>query len=121
MDSILTSIKKLLGIEEDYTHFDNDLIVMINSVLSVLVQLGVGIPGYAITDKSDNWEDFFDSEVPFEAVKSYVYLRVKLMFDPPQSSAAIESMTQMAKEYEWRSFVHHDPPLIEEGEGDDDA
>lgn len=112
MESILTSIKKLLGLEESYTHFDTDLIILINSILSILNQLGVGTDGYVITDKSGTWTAFLGAGGNFEAVKSYVYLRVKLMFDPPQSSALLESMNKMIQEYEWRAFVHYDPPEI---------
>ena len=103
MDSILTSIKKLLGIAEEYEHFDADLIMHINSVLLVLTQLGVGpVKGFSIYDKSDAWDDFLEGRTSLEMVKSYVYLKVKLLFDPPLSSAVIESTNRMIAEYEWR-------------------
>ena len=95
MESILTSIKKLLGIEEDYVHFDADIIMHINSVLSILTQLGVGpSEGYSIKDANATWDEFITNPAKLELVKSYVYLKVKLMFDPPSSSSAIESMKQ---------------------------
>lgn len=111
MDSILTSIKKLLGLEEDYIQFDNDIILYINSVLSVLSQVGIGTEGYAITDKEDVWDDFFGDQPVYEAVKSYVYMRVRLLFDPPASAHLVESLNQMIREFEWRAFVHADPVL----------
>lgn len=106
MDSILTSIKKLLGITEEYTHFDTDLIIHINSVFATLTQLGVGpSEGFAIVDKNDNWEQFTNDNMFIESVKSYIYLKVKLLFDPPTSSAVIESYKQMINEFEWRLNV----------------
>lgn len=103
MDSILTSIKKLLGITEDYTHFDQDIIIHINSVLMILHQLGVGPQeGFMIQDSSDIWSDFISDNTEMEAVKTYVYLKVKLLFDPPQSSAAMESTKNLINEFEWR-------------------
>lgn len=113
MDSILTSIKKLLGIDEDYTHFDIDLIMQINSILAVLTQLGVGpSTGYSIQDSDATWSDFLGSEYAFDTVKSYVYLRVRMLFDPPQSSALIESMNKMISEFEWRLYVNSDHVLV---------
>lgn len=106
MDSILTSIKKLLGITEEYTHFDTDLIIHINSVFATLTQIGVGpSEGFVIVDKDDNWEQFTDDNILIESVKSYMYLKVKLLFDPPTSSAVSESYKQMINEFEWRLNV----------------
>lgn len=103
MESILTSIKKLLGIAEDYTHFDDDLVIHINSVFTVLTQLGVGpAEGFVIDDEEDVWSDFVKEDEIFEAIKSYTYLQVKLLFDPPTSSAVLDSMTRKIAEYEWR-------------------
>ena len=109
MDSILTSIKKLLGITKEYTHFDEDLIMHINSVLVVLTQLGVGpANGFFISDDSDTWDDFLEDSVNVEMVKSYMYMKVKLLFDPPLSSSVIESMNRMISEFEWRLNVAAD-------------
>ena len=106
MESILTSIKKLLGIEEDYVHFDADIIMHINSVLSILMQLGVGpSEGYSIKDANATWDEFITNPAKLELVKSYVYLKVRLMFDPPSSSSAIESMKQLISELEFRIIV----------------
>lgn len=108
-DSILTSIKKSLGIMEEYTHFDEDLIMHINSVLFILNQLGVGpSEGFMITDKNDKWEDFVNV-ADVAAVKTYVCLKVKLIFDPPQSSAVMEAHNRQISELEWRLNVAVDP------------
>lgn len=111
MESILTSVKKQLGIAEDYEHFDPDLIISINSVFSVLNQLGVGPEeGYSISDANDNWGDFLPSGKKLELVKTYVYLKVKLIFDPPTSSAVMEAIKQNIAELEWRILAVVDFP-----------
>lgn len=105
MESILTSIKKLLGIDNKYEHFDPDIIMHINSVLMILNQLGVGPDeGFSIEDERATWEDFVPG-MDFEAVKTYIYLKVKLVFDPPQNSTVIESIKQTISELEWRLNV----------------
>lgn len=110
MESILISIKKLLGIAEDYTHFDNDIIMHINSVFLILTQLGVGPPeGFVIQDATALWTDFVADDKNLELIKSYTYLKVKIMFDPPLSSAVLDSTNQLIKEYEWRIQVASDP------------
>ncbi len=109
MESILTSIKKLLGIAEEYTHFDADLIMHINSVLSILTQIGVGpTEGFSIKDKSSVWGDFVPENSKWELIKSYTYMKVKLLFDPPLSSSVIESMNRIISELEWRIQVAAD-------------
>lgn len=108
MDSILTSIKKMLGITEEYTHFDADIIMHINSVFMILTQLGVGPEeGFAIDDEYTLWMDFVPEANPvkLEAIRSYTYLKVKLLFDPPLSSSTIESMNRLISELEWRINV----------------
>lgn len=111
MDSILTSIKKLLGITEDYTYFDNDLIVHINSVFSVLSQLGVGPDGgFTIADNSTTWGDYInDDDLTLSLTKTYIALKVRLLFDPPQGSALIEAINKQIAELEWRLNVQVDP------------
>lgn len=102
-ESILTSIKKLLGIPEDYEHYDADIIMHINSVFMILNQLGVGPSnGFSITDKTAVWSNFISDNNNLEAVKSYVYMKVRLLFDPPLSSAVMECMNRMISELEWR-------------------
>ena len=111
MESILTSVKKQLGIAEDYEHFDPDLIISINSVFSILNQLGVGPEeGYSISDKNDMWTDFLPAGKKLELVKTYVYLKVKLIFDPPTSSAVMEAVKQNIAEQEWRILAVVDFP-----------
>lgn len=106
MESILTSIKKMLGIEEEYTQFDEDIIMHINSVFLNLTQLGVGpAEGFFIEDDTDTWDDFIGDSTQLQAVKTYMYLKVKLLFDPPLSSSVIESMNRMISELEWRLNV----------------
>lgn len=106
MESILTSVKKLLGIDEDYKQFDTDIIIHINTVFMVLTQIGVGpSEGFSISDEYSTWEDFTDNKIFLNSVKSYMYLRVKLLFDPPLSSAAMDSLKKLADEFEWRLQV----------------
>lgn len=106
MDSILTSIKKLLGIEEEYTQFDSDIIMHINTVFLNLTQLGVGpVEGFLIEDDSATWDDFIGDSNQLQAVKTYVYLKVKLLFDPPLSSSVTESINRIISELEWRLNV----------------
>ena len=113
MESILTSIKKMLGINEEYEHFDADIIIHINSVFSILTQLGVGpTDGFTISDKTATWSQFVGDNNTIELVKTYTYLKVKLIFDPPLSSAVLESMKQMISELEWRLNVSVDPPTM---------
>lgn len=103
MESILTSIKKLLGITEEYTHFDADIIMHINSVFSVLTQLGVGpSAGFSIRDNLASWQDYMDEGPVSEMLKTYVYEKVRLKFDPPTNSSLLEAMKQDAAELEWR-------------------
>ena len=101
--SILTSIKKMLGVAEDYTEFDEDITTHINSVFLNLTQLGVGPEeGFMIEDDTAVWEDFINDSIQLQAVKTYTYLKVKLLFDPPLSSSVTESFTRMIAELEWR-------------------
>lgn len=109
MESILTSVKKVLGITEDYTHFDEDLIMHINSVFMILTQIGVGPEeGYRIEDDTNTWDEFTDDDVTLEAIKSYVPLKVKLLFDPSASSSVTESINRMISEFEWRLYIAAD-------------
>ena len=102
-DSILTSIKKLLGITEECTDFDKDIIIDINSVLMILTQLGIGPPeGFTIIDSTATWSEFVSNIKQLAAVKTFVHLKVRLIFDPPMSTAVLESMKEIVKETEWR-------------------
>lgn len=103
MDSILTSTKKLIGLTEDDATFDTDIMIHINTALSFLCQLGVGpTNGFRIHDKSATWTEFLGDDPRLDSAKDYVYLKTKLVFDPPTSSAAIQSMESMIDEIEWR-------------------
>ncbi len=103
MESILTSIKKLLGIEEQYEQFDTDIIMCINTVLATLAQLGIGPrEGFEIKDKSAAWDELLRGDKRYNLVKSYVHLRVRLLFDPPLSQAVTEVINKTVSELEWR-------------------
>ena len=109
-ESILTSIKKLLGITEEYTDFDTDIIIFINSVFPVLQQLGVGPEeGFKIEGSSTTWKDYLgEDETKIAFVKTYIYLKVKMVFDPPLSNSIIESYNRTLNELEWRITVKVD-------------
>lgn len=110
MDSILTSIKKQLGATEAYTHFDEQIIMHINMALMVLRQIGVGpSKGFRISDASATWKDFLGESEELEAVKTYVYMKVKLVFDPPQNSAHITALKEGIAEFEARLNYEVDP------------
>jgi hypothetical protein len=108
--SILTSTKKILGIAEDYTVFDEDIITHINTVFTTLTQLGVGpLEGFMIEDASATWDDYMPIvDMQFNSVRSYIYLRVRLLFDPPTTSYLIGAFDQQIKELEWRLNVHRE-------------
>ena len=110
MESILTSVKKLLGITPECTNFDSDIIMHINSVFLILNQIGVGpSKGYRITDEFNTWDEFIPEDNPrLEAVKSYMYMKVKLLFDPPSSSSVMESTNRLLSELEWRIYTEVD-------------
>lgn len=121
MESILVSIKKMLGIDECYDHFDVDLIMHINSVFSILTQIGVGPPeGFYIQSADAKWADFLPDMSKLELIKSYVYLKVKLLFDPPSSSAIMQSNNQVISELEWRIHIATDPIETKSEEGTTD-
>ena len=116
MDSILNSVKKKLGIQEDYTHFDEDIIMDINSVFMILNQLGVGPDEpFTIEDEDAYWEDFIDN-TRIEAVKSYMYMKVRLMFDPPTSGFLVDSLNKQIAELEWRMLVQAETPKLPEAD-----
>lgn len=109
MDSILTTIKKMLGIEADYKAFDIDLIVNINSALMTLNQLGIGPDsGFSITSDVEYWSDLLGSSTNLDGVKTYIYLKVKLIFDPPTNSAVIDAINRTISELEWRLMAQVD-------------
>ena len=102
MDSILESIKKLLGIPKDYTAFDVDVIMHINTAFAILNQLGLGPEGgYGIEGYNEIWDDYMTS-YNMSMIKTFIYLKVRLAFDPPSSTALIESMQRTLDELTWR-------------------
>lgn len=112
--SILTSIKKDCGIAEDYEHFDADIIMHINSAFSILTQVGVGPSnGFSIQDKSAVWTDFIPDNATLNMYKTYIFLKIKLIFDPPLSSALLNAMERQINEFEWRLNAAADGPEAE--------
>ena len=115
MESILDSIKQLLGIEIEDINFDKELTIHINGALMVITQLGVGpTTGYRIADKNNNWSELLGDRTDLDLVKSDVYLRVRLMFDPPQNSFLVKSIEEQIKEYDWRIEFNHVPVTVVE-------
>lgn len=120
-NSILISTKKILGLDADYTAFDLDIITHINTAFSTLTQLGIGpAEGFMIEDEREKWDDFIDidSDLQLNSVKSYVFLRVKQLFDPPTTSYLIDSTERQIEQLEWRLNVHREEtawvdPLLE--------
>lgn len=101
-DSILNSVKLQLGILPEYTVFDQQLILAINTAFSILHQLGVGPKdGYAIEDESNTWDEVVTKQ-SLNMVKSYVFLKVKLLFDPPATSFVLDAYNKQLAEMEWR-------------------
>ena len=101
--SILVTIKQMLGISYDYDAFDTDITVFINSAFMSLQQLGVGPnEGFSITGAVDTWDDFNIYGQMLEGIKTYIYLSVKMLFDPPANSFVMEAMKNTKEELEWR-------------------
>lgn len=115
-ESILNSIKKLLGISATCTDFDTDIILHINTVFMILNQLGVGPEkGFSIKDNQQVWSEFLiNGETDLESIKTYVHLRVKLLFDPPLNSAIIDAIKESIRELEWRINVQVENKVEEE-------
>lgn len=123
MDSILTSIKKLLGITPEYEQFDVDIIMHINAVFLTLSQLGVGPKnGFMITGANEQWREYLPENDPnYEAVKIYIHAKVKLAFDPTSlTPAAMESMKEIIKEFEWRLSVQVETPVLQPTEEEEE-
>ena len=105
-ESILISIKKLLGLAASDTSFDTDVIIHINTALMVLNQLGVGPEeGFSIKSSEEVWSDFIDDDEYLDATKTYIYLKVKIVFDPPQHGPTEDALKESIREYEWRLNV----------------
>lgn len=109
-ESILDSIKKMIGVDKDYGAFDVDLIIAINGVFTILNQLGVGPEKeFSITGPEETWLDFFGVTDAINLVKPYMYLKVKLIFDPPSTGVLHEAMERQISEFEWRLAIQADP------------
>lgn len=121
MESILTTIKKMLGIAEEYEHFDPEIIAHINTVFSDLREIGVGPDeGFIIEDETSVWKDYIpiDDKLWFEGVKSYVFLRVQLLFDPPSNGSILASKERQIERLEWRlNFAAEESENSEVSEG----
>ena len=114
-ESILNSVKLALGIAVDYPYFDEQLILYINTALAVLNQTGVGTDGFRITGASESWSGLLgDKMSALEDSKTYIIMRVRLLFDPPQSSGAVDAIKETIRELEWRGYVECDPDVTEE-------
>lgn len=114
-ESILNNIKKLLGIAEDYTEFDTDIIILINSAISVLNQLGLGSDDtFSITGSTETWSDLLGEHKDLEMVKNYIYLKVRVVFDPPSQSYVLSAYNEQIKELEWRINVAVDPGISDD-------
>lgn len=112
INSILNSVKKNIGLDETYKEFDPDIIMHINTVFDILGQLGVGPEeGFQIEDDSSVWKDFLPDRKTkrFNLVKTYMYAKVRLMFDPPQTSSLLNALTETVKELESRISYEADP------------
>lgn len=121
MSSILTDTKKVLSIADEYEAFDLDIMLHINSVFATLNELGLGPEeGFMIGDKNAEWSDFIDDDIGLTSVKTYVCLRVRLLFDPPQTSYLIAALERQIDELTWRlstkreatGWIDPDPPVL---------
>lgn len=116
IDGILDTIKKLLGIDEDDDSFDIDIIIIINSITPILGQMGIGPSnGYIVKSKDDKWSDYIsDSTINLEGVKNYIFIKTKLIFDPPTNSTTIESFNKVLSELEWRMMLSVETDITKE-------
>ena len=116
MDSILDSVKRVVGVEQDDASFDVDILMHINSVFATLNQLGIGpLGGFFIEDSAAVWSNYLSDDPIFNSVKTYMGLRVRMLFDPPATSFVIESMNKQIQEFEWRlnaAREYRDHPLV---------
>ena len=109
-ESIFESIKSLLGPDASYDVFDQDILIHINTAIAVLTQLGVGpATGFMVTGPDETWHDFIGDDKILQMVKTYIYMKVKMAFDPPVNSSVLNAYNEACKEYEWRLNVETDP------------
>jgi hypothetical protein len=119
MESILDSVKKMLGIDDEDVHFDGEIIIYINGALMFLNQLGIGQNLY-ISDRIKTWSELLGDRTDLEAVKQYVYLRVRLIFDPPATGFATDAIERQIRELEWRINVQAEGVETDGGQDEDD-
>lgn len=106
VESILTSVKKLLGLLEDNEEFDSDIIVNINAAIMTLFQLGIGEPGFIVNSKDETYENLLGDNLSLmQNVKLYLYLKTRITFDPPATQAILQTTKEMITELEWRMTV----------------
>jgi hypothetical protein len=109
VDSILDSVKKVLGIDKDYDAFDVDIVMHINTVFATLHQLGIGPEaGFAIEDASPTWEEYLGDDMRLNNIKTYIYMRVRIVFDPPTTGFLLSSMKEQIQELEWRISIRRE-------------
>lgn len=111
-DNILESIKQMAGCEEDYHHFERQIIMCINSAFSILFQAGVGPKDHAfhVVDGTETWDMFLGDKDQLDLVKNYIAIKVQKMFDPPSNSFLMTALNEMEKEYEWRLNIMDETP-----------
>ena len=119
MESILDSVKKMLGIDDEDVHFDGEIIIYINGALMFLNQLGVG-QNLLISDRIKTWSDLLGDRTDLEAVKQYIYLRVRLTFDPPATGFATDAIERQIRELEWRINAQVEGVETDGGQDEDD-
>ena len=120
-ESILKTIKQLIGCPDDFEQFDLDLIVHINSAFATHTHLGVGPKeGYRITGADNAWSEFEDDAQKLSLIKDYVYIKTRLLFDPPTSGSLMDSLKEQLKEMEWRLCILYDPISEDDEKGKSD-
>lgn len=120
-ESILKTIKQLIGCPDDFEQFDLDLIVHINSAFATLTSLGVGPKeGYRITGADNVWSELEDDAQKLSLIKDYVYIKTRLLFDPPTSGSLMDSLKEQLKEMEWRLYILYDPISEDDEKGKSD-
>jgi len=113
-ESILNTIKKMIGIEDDYDAYDTDIIVSINAAFGTLNQIGIGPDeGFSISDASTTWDAYTTEVTVLNLLKQYIYLKVKNVFDPSASSAVSTSYDNVVKELEWRLNMEHEKTVAQ--------
>ena len=113
--SILDSIKALLGIDSQDTNFDKELIILINGALAIVNKFGVGPEGYKISGPENTWDEFLLERTDLEMVKANIYLRVRMMFDPPQNSFLVNAIKDQINESNWYIELYRNPSVVEGG------